>query len=135
MVDGRGFGLPFTMRDLAACLPEDTHEDTVVPEVARETVQDGLSRQAPLASLNRTYHRPFLPRPLHRAPPRRPGREGRRRRAQADPLDETVKLVRDAGGTAAAARADVRDAAAVKAAFDAVVRIVLHGTFHADAPV
>jgi NAD(P)-dependent dehydrogenase (short-subunit alcohol dehydrogenase family) len=79
------------------------------------------------------------------------------------PLDETVKLVRDAGGAAAAAPADVRDPAAVKAAFDAlerelgpanqlvacaagnflaasedlsanafdaVVRIVLHGTFH-----
>jgi NAD(P)-dependent dehydrogenase (short-subunit alcohol dehydrogenase family) len=81
-----------------------------------------------------------------------------------EPLDETVKAIRGAGGTAAAASADVRDPAAVKAAFDAleaqlgpanqllaaaagnflaasedlspnafdaVVRIVLHGTFHA----
>ncbi len=80
-----------------------------------------------------------------------------------DPLRETVAAVRDAGGTAAAAPADVRDADAVRAAFDAleaalgpanqlvncaagnflaasedlspngfdaVVRIVLHGTFH-----
>jgi NAD(P)-dependent dehydrogenase (short-subunit alcohol dehydrogenase family) len=81
-----------------------------------------------------------------------------------EPLDETVKAIRSAGGSAAAASADVRDPAAVKAAFDAleaqlgpanqllaaaagnflaptedlspnafdaVVRIVLHGTFHA----
>lgn len=82
------------------------------------------------------------------------------------PLEETVKAIQDAGGTAAAATADVRDPAAVKAAFDAlesrlgpanqlvaaaagnflaasedlspnafdaVVRIVLHGTFHCTA--
>lgn len=81
-----------------------------------------------------------------------------------EPLEETVKAIRAAGGSAAAASADVRDPAAVKAAFDAleaqlgpanqllaaaagnflaasedlspnafdaVVRIVLHGTFHA----
>ena len=81
-----------------------------------------------------------------------------------DPLVETVKLVRDAGGAAAFASADVRDPASVKAAFDgieaelgpvnqlvnnaagnflapsedlspnafnAVVQIVLHGSFHA----
>jgi NAD(P)-dependent dehydrogenase (short-subunit alcohol dehydrogenase family) len=81
-----------------------------------------------------------------------------------DPLAETVKLVRDAGGAAAFASADVRDPASVKAAFDgieaelgpvnqlvnnaagnflapsedlspnafnAVVQIVLHGSFHA----
>jgi len=80
-----------------------------------------------------------------------------------DPLDETVERIREAGGTAAAATADVRDPAAVKRAFDAieaslgpanqlvagaagnflsasedlsahafdaVVQIVLHGTFH-----
>ncbi|HEY6099167.1 MAG TPA: SDR family oxidoreductase [Anaeromyxobacter sp.] len=80
-----------------------------------------------------------------------------------DPLNETVKAIRDGGGTAAAAPGDVRDPAAVKSAFDelearlgpanqlincaagnflaasedlspnafdAVVRIVLHGTFH-----
>jgi NAD(P)-dependent dehydrogenase (short-subunit alcohol dehydrogenase family) len=81
-----------------------------------------------------------------------------------DPLAETVKLVRDAGGRAAFASADVRDPASLKGAFDAVeaelgpvnqlvnnaagnflaasedlspnafdavVRIVLHGSFHA----
>jgi NAD(P)-dependent dehydrogenase (short-subunit alcohol dehydrogenase family) len=84
---------------------------------------------------------------------------GRRR----DPLNDTVKLIRDASGTAAAAQADVRDPVAVKSAFDelearlgpanqlincaagnflaasedlspnafnAVVQIVLNGTFH-----
>jgi len=81
-----------------------------------------------------------------------------------DPLQETVKLVRDAGGTAAYAAADVRDPATLKTAFDrieselgpvnqlvnnaagnflaasedlspnafnAVVQIVLYGSFHA----
>lgn len=80
-----------------------------------------------------------------------------------DPLEETAKMIRDAGGTAAAAPADVRDPAAVRGAFDemearlgpanqlvngaagnflaasedlsanafnAVVQIVLYGTFH-----
>jgi NAD(P)-dependent dehydrogenase (short-subunit alcohol dehydrogenase family) len=81
-----------------------------------------------------------------------------------DPLAETVRLVREAGGTAAFAAADVRDPATLKAAFDqveaelgpvnqlvnnaagnflapsedlspnafnAVVQIVLYGSFHA----
>jgi NAD(P)-dependent dehydrogenase (short-subunit alcohol dehydrogenase family) len=81
-----------------------------------------------------------------------------------DPLQETVKLVRDDGGTAAYAAADVRDPATLKTAFDrieaelgpvnqlvnnaagnflaasedlspnafnAVVQIVLYGSFHA----
>ena len=83
---------------------------------------------------------------------------------RSDPLVETVKLVRDAGGTAAFAAADVRDPASLKDAFDrieaeigplnqlvnnaagnflapsedlspnafnAVVQIVLYGSFHA----
>jgi len=83
---------------------------------------------------------------------------------RSDPLAETVRLVRDAGGTAAFAAADVRDPATLKAAFDqveaelgpvnqlvnnaagnflapsedlspnafnAVVQIVLYGSFHA----
>jgi NAD(P)-dependent dehydrogenase (short-subunit alcohol dehydrogenase family) len=80
-----------------------------------------------------------------------------------DPLEETVRAIRDAGGTAAAVPCDVRDPEAVRAAFDAaeaalgpvnqlvnnaagnflaasedlsanafnaVVQIVLYGTFH-----
>jgi len=37
-----------------------------------------------------------------------------------DPLQETVKAIKDAGGTAASTPCDVRDPAAVKAAFDAL---------------
>ena len=39
-----------------------------------------------------------------------------------DPLDETVKAIREAGGTAAGVPADVRDPAAVKGAFDELER-------------